>query len=80
MLSSLSRFALAVNRRLYYGWVVLAVAAVGIFSSGAGQSHLFSVFTARISEDLAISVSSVSSAYGLATLCAAFGLPYLAHL
>jgi hypothetical protein len=30
--------------RLFYGWVALGVAALGLFASGPGQSHIFSVF------------------------------------
>jgi MFS family permease len=66
--------------RLFYGWVVLAVAALGLFASGPGQSHIFSVFIVPISDDLGISRTSVASAYALATLIAAFGLPYVGRL
>ena len=69
-----------INERLFYGWVVLAVAALGLFASGPGQSHIFSVFIAPISEDLHISRTSVASAYAFATLVAAFGLPYVGRL
>lgn len=69
-----------INERLFYGWVVLAVAALGLFASGPGQSHIFSVFIAPISEDLGISRTSVASAYALATLVAALGLPYVGRL
>jgi MFS family permease len=77
---ALKELALAVNRRFFYGWSVLAVAGLGIFASGPGQSHIFSVFNSLIADDLGISVSSVSTAYGLATLMAAFGLPYVGVL
>jgi MFS family permease len=69
-----------INNRLFYGWVVVAVAALGLFASGPGQSHIFSVFIAPISADLGISRTSVASAYALATLVAAFGLPYVGRL
>jgi MFS family permease len=69
-----------INDHLFYGWVVLAVAALGLFASGPGQSHIFSVFIAPISNDLGISRTSVASAYALATLVAAFGLPYVGRL
>jgi MFS family permease len=72
--------ALQVNQRVFYGWVMLAVAATLMFASGPGQSHLFSVFITPISEDLGISRTSVSSAYAGATLAAAFGLPYVGRL
>ena len=69
-----------INQRLFYGWVVLAVAALGLFASGPGQSHIFSVFIAPISEDLGVSRTSVASAYAFATLVAALGLPYVGRL
>jgi MFS family permease len=72
--------ALQINQRLFYGWVVVAVAALGLFASGPGQSHLFSVFILPISQDLGLSRTSISSAYALATLAAAFGLPYVGRL
>lgn len=73
-------FALRANQSIFYGWVMLAVAALGMFASGPGQSHLFSVFVTPISEDLGISRTSVSSAYALATLVASLGLPYVGRL
>jgi len=72
--------ALRVDRRLFYGWVMLAVAGLGMFASGPGQSHMFSVFILPITQDLDISRTAVSSAYALATLAAAFGLPYMGRL
>jgi len=73
-------FALHLNRRLFYGWVMLAVGALAIFASGPGQSFIFSVFVTTLSEDLALSRTAVSSAYATATLIAAFGLPYVGRL
>jgi MFS family permease len=64
----------------FYGWVVLVVAGAGIFASGAGQSHIFSVFIGPISRDLNIGAAAIASAYGLATLIAAFGLPLMGRI
>ncbi len=72
--------ALAINRRLFYGWVMLGVGALAVFASGPGQSHIFSVYITPISDDLDISRTSISSAYAAATLLAAFGLPYVGRL
>ena len=72
--------ALQINHRFFYGWAMVAVAALGMFASGPAQSHLFSVFIRPISEDLGISRTAVSSAYAGATLVAAFGLPYVGRL
>ena len=81
ILSSLrQRIVEAVGGRFYYGWVILMVAGAGIFASGAGQSHIFSVFIEPISRDLGIGKTEISSAYGLATLIAAFGLPLMGRL
>ena len=66
-----------VGDRFFYGWVILLVTGAGIFASGAGQSHTFSVFIGPISRDLGIGATAISTAYGLATLVAAFGLPWM---
>ena len=68
------------NNKFFYGWIIVGVANLGIFSSGPGQSHTFSVFVGPISKDLAMSTTSIASAYGLATLIAAFLLPHMGKL
>jgi MFS family permease len=72
--------ALRLNQHVFYGWVMLGVAALGMFASGPGQSHIFSVFILPIGQDLGLSHTSVSSAYALATLVAAFGLPWVGRM
>ncbi|PPR25019.1 MAG: hypothetical protein CFH40_00587 [Alphaproteobacteria bacterium MarineAlpha10_Bin3] len=71
---------LSKQRRSSYGWLIVAVAALGIFVSGPGQSHTFSVFLVHIQADLGISATSIASAYAFATLAAAFGLPWMGRL
>ena len=66
--------------KFFYGWIIVGVANLGIFSSGPGQSHTFSVFVGPISKDLGLSNASIASAYGLATLIAAFLLPYMGKI
>ena len=51
-----------------------------MFSSGPGQSHTFSVFVGPIGDDLGLSSALIATAYGIATLAAAFGLPYMGRL
>ncbi len=70
----------SVSNYIFYGWIILLIAAVGIFVSGPGQSHTFSVFISPISKDLNLSATAISSAYGLATLVAALGLPMVGRL
>jgi MFS family permease len=66
--------------RFFYGWTMVAIASLGIFVSGPGQSHTFSVFIDPISRDLAISKATIATAYGIATLAAAFLLPQTGRL
>ena len=70
----------ALNRRFFYGWVILAACAAIFFCSGPGQSHTFSIFFGLIGDELGISGTWIASAYGGATLAAAFGLPYMGRL
>ena len=70
----------AINKRLYYGWVMLGVSFLGMFASGAGQSFTISVFINPLIDALDISRTTISSAYTLGTLTAAFGLSYLGRL
>ncbi|MFT5447073.1 MAG: MFS family permease [Gammaproteobacteria bacterium] len=51
-----------------------------MFSSGPGQSHTFSVFVGPIGNDLGLSSAAIATAYGIATLGAAFCLPYMGRL
>ncbi len=69
-----------VGRRVFYGWAIVAAAGLGIFASGPGQSHTFSVFVEPVSRDLGISSATIATAYGLATLAAAFLLPQMGKL
>lgn len=75
-----NRLTLMINRRVFYGWVMLGVGGLAMFASGPGQSHIFSVFVSPISADLGISRTAISSAYAAATLVAALGLPYVGRL
>ncbi len=70
----------ALSARCFYGWWILGIAALGIFASGPGQSHTFSVFVAPVSADLGVTPAAVASAYAFATMAAAFGLPYMGRL
>jgi MFS family permease len=74
------RLFASLSRRAYYGWTILGVAGLGIFASGPGQSHTFSVFVGPISRDLGLSSSAIATAYGFATLVAAFCLPAMGRL
>ncbi len=55
----------------FYGWVIVAVSMVVIFSSGPGQSYLFSVFLDPIIEDTGLSRTTISGLYALGTFLSA---------
>lgn len=81
MIDALRKGAVAkADGHFFYGWTMVAIAALGIFASGPGQSHTFSVFIDPISRDLDISKATIATAYGLATLVAAFLLPQTGRL
>ena len=68
-------FVRRIDRRFFFGWLMVAAGALILFASGPGQSHTFGVFLTEVARDLRLSHTEVSFAYGAATLAAAFGLP-----
>ena len=73
------RYALArrLGRRFFVGWAMLGVAGLAMFVSGPGQSHTFSVFVGPIGDELGLSGTEMTLAYGTATLGAALCLPLM---
>ena len=69
-------FVRRIDRRFFFGWLMVAAGALILFASGPGQSHTFGVFLTEVARDLRLSHTEVSFAYGAATLAAAFGLPF----
>ena len=41
-----------IGQKFFYGWTIAGIGSLGIFTSGAGQSHTFSPFIPVISKDL----------------------------
>ena len=74
------KFFEATKDKFFYGWVIVGIGSLGIFTSGAGQSHTFSPFIPVISQDLKISSTLITTAYMIATLFAAFLLPKMGKL
>jgi sugar phosphate permease len=62
---------------IYYGWVILAAAAIGSIMSSPGQTYSVSIFIEHFIADLGISRSLVSTLYTMGTLTASFALPYI---
>jgi MFS family permease len=65
---------------MFYGWTILAVAALAMFGTGPGQSHLIGLFFDPMQAELGLSRTQISTAYGSATLIAALLLPRMGRL
>ena len=66
--------------RFFYGWVIVAVGFLTLFGSGVAQSHTFGIFLGPVSAELGLTQTQWGVAFGLATLVAAFGLPFMGRL
>ncbi|WHH60947.1 MFS transporter [Petroclostridium sp. X23] len=66
----LDKLTFVPTKRFYYGWVIVAAAAITMFFSGPGQTYSISVFIDSYIKDFGWSRSLVSSIYSTATLIA----------
>ncbi|MQF96550.1 MAG: MFS transporter [SAR202 cluster bacterium] len=55
------------NRRLFYGWAIVAASGLVVFSSGPGQSYVFSIFIDSIIADTGLSRPGISALYMAST-------------
>ncbi|SFM12990.1 Sugar phosphate permease [Gracilibacillus orientalis] len=58
--------------KFYYGWVIVVIAAFGVFFSGPGQTYSNSIFVDEYIDAFGWSRSEVSGLYSVATLIAGF--------
>ena len=65
---------------VFYGWIIVAAASVGIVFSIPGQTMGFSVFTDVLMSELGLSRVQLSTAYFIGTTMSGFTLPYLGRL
>ncbi|HEX2172455.1 MAG TPA: MFS transporter, partial [Dehalococcoidia bacterium] len=75
-----ARAALPVRAPFFYGWIVLAVAIVGMFASAPGQASILTVFVEPIGRETGWSRSVVSGALSIATLVTALAMPVTGYL
>ncbi len=54
-------------RRFFYGWVIVVTCAMVVFSTGPGQSFVFSIFVDSMIEDTGFSRSTISALYAVST-------------
>ena len=67
---SAGRTSIVARVPFFYGWVILAVSALGIFISGPGQTYSVSIFVDPIISDLGWSRTMVSGLYTAGSLTA----------
>jgi MFS family permease len=58
----------------FYGWVVLCVAALGVFMSGPAQTYGVSIFIDPIIAELGLPRSTISASYSVATILAGLSM------
>lgn len=62
---------------VYYGWLILVAATVGMMMTSPGQTYGVSVFLDPIIDELGLSRSTVSLLYTIGTLVGSFSLPFV---
>ena len=68
------------GRRIFYGWFIVAAAGLVVFSSGPGQSYVFSVFIDSIIEDTGLSRTGISVLYLASTILSAVLVTFVSRL
>jgi MFS family permease len=62
---------------VFYGWIVWAVAAIGLICSAPGQAFTVSIFLDHYIVEFGIGRTLASGLFGLGTFIAAFGLTWI---
>lgn len=69
--------ALRINRKLYYGWIILFVSAISYFFSSPGQTYSISVFIDSYIYDFGYSRTLISSIYAFATIASGLSMIFV---
>jgi MFS family permease len=72
-----SKIEINESKKPFYGWMIVAVAALTLFFSGPGQTYSVSIFIDHYVETFGWGRTQVSSYYSMATLVAGFTLPVI---
>lgn len=68
------------RKKLYYGWIIVAVGALSLFFSGPGQTYSVSIFIDYYIIEFGWSRTAISSFYSIATLISGFSLPFVGRI
>ncbi len=72
-----NQIALKINKKIYYGWVILFVAVVGYFFSSPGQTYSISTFIDSYIKEFNYSRTFISSIYSVATIISGSTLVFM---
>ncbi|MEC8909530.1 MAG: hypothetical protein VYC44_00935, partial [Chloroflexota bacterium] len=68
------------GRPIFYGWYIVIAAGLVVFSSGPGQSYVFSIFIDSIIEDTGLSRPGISALYMASTGMSAVLVAFVSRL
>ncbi len=68
------------GRRIFYGWFIVVASGLVIFSTGPGQSYVFSVFIDSIIEDTGLSRTGISLLFMASTAVSAVMVTVVSRL
>jgi MFS family permease len=63
----MKRLANRINKKIYYGWIIVIVSAIALFFSSPGQTYSISVFNSYYETQLGYSKTLLSTGYSIAT-------------
>jgi MFS family permease len=69
--------ALKLNKRLYYGWMIVLISGLSFFFSAPGQTYSISVFINAYQKDFGYSSTLISSGYSIATTISGLSLIFM---
>ena len=69
--------ALKLNKRFYYGWMMVLVSGLAFFVSAPGQTYSISVFINAYNQEFGYSSTLISSGYSIATTISGLSLIFM---
>jgi len=64
----------------FYGWIILIVCSIGLFTSGPGQTYSVSIFLEPMRNDLNLGLTKIAGLYTLGSLIAASSMFLIGRL
>ena len=69
-----------INQRLFYGWLMAAMAGVSIFFSAPGQTYSISTFIDAYIKEFEFSRTTISTIYSIATIASGMTIVFMGKL